>query len=373
LNFSSIQFLNSNHSWGLVGQALIKEFIKKGHNPSLISTNGSDKLPEFFKPYLEYSCNNQKDLFEYLKSKQQNQYQFQLSYTAPINFGANLSRGNKNRFGIWNYETTVLPVGFAKYHNAVDYLLPSSEFSKQIFLDGKIPEEKLKVVPHGVDKNDYINKNKLTLPVKNSFKILLNIAQPHLRKNIKGSLEAYGKAFTKKDNVVLICKVAKPKDQQKFNIDFNETLKIFKKKYPNHAEIFIMDYFIPNMVELYNSIDLVYSLNHAECFYLPGLESFAADKLSMTSRYGGQLDYMNDENSFLVDGNIVNAPLNAQYWDASPKAKWFDPDLNKASEMLKDIYKNHESYLNKFKPNMEQTVEKYSWTNAANQILSLIS
>ena len=49
-----------------------------------------------------------------VSTKLERNYDMQLSYTALKNFGQYFIRGSKNRFGIWNYETTVLPKAFGK-------------------------------------------------------------------------------------------------------------------------------------------------------------------------------------------------------------------------------------------------------------------
>ena len=73
-------------------------------------------------------------------------------------------------------------------------------------MDSGIPESAIKVIPHGIDVADYQKTSTISLSTKKKFRLLANIAQNHRRKNIPGLLEAYGKAFTDKDDVCLILK-----------------------------------------------------------------------------------------------------------------------------------------------------------------------
>ncbi len=112
-------------------------------------------------------------------------------------------------------------------------------------------------------------------------------------------------------------------------------------------------------------------MTHAECFWMPGLEGFAANKIVIAPRYGGQLDYMNDDNSILIDGKEIRADNRMQYWEPSPYAKVFDPDQNQAAEKLKDLITNYDDYLKKFSPNMQEIAHQFTWDNAAKQIIGL--
>lgn len=347
-----------------------------GHQVDLFSTNGTDHFPEDLKPYLKGAVDQEtiitpENIDDLITRKLDATYDMQMSYTAFPNFAKYFIRGDKNRFGIWNYETTKLPTAFGKYWQYVDKVLPSSQFSKKIFTDNGMPADKQVVVPHGIYLNRFENLGKYPLKTKKKYKILANIAQPHLRKNIPGLLRAFGKAFTKKDDVCLVLKVSRKSPQPGFDVPFNDIFARWQKEYPQHAEVEIIDKFITDIETLYNSCDVVYTMAHAECFWMPGLEGFAANKIVVAPRYGGQLDYMNDDNSILIDGRIIRADEKMQYWEPSSYAECFDPDQNQAATKLKDLIANYDDYLKKFSPSMQETVHRLSWDNAAKQIIGL--
>jgi O-antigen biosynthesis alpha-1,2-mannosyltransferase len=368
-------FLGRNHSWSIVAQNISRELIKLGNQVDLFSTNGIEHFPEDLKPYLKgYLTDDppptEVNLREAMR-KLDATYDMQLSYTALRNFGNYFVRGSKNRFGIWNYETTVLPKAFAKYYQFVDKVVPSSNFSKQIFTDNGMPEDKQIVIPHGIHLDRFQNLGKYPLKTKKKYKILVNIAQPHLRKNIPGLLTTWGKAFTKQDDVCLVLKIAKKSPNPAFDVNVKELLKNLSLRYKNHAEIEIVDNFIIDIETLYNSCDVVWTMTHAECFWMPGLEGFAANKIVISPRYGGQLDYMNDNNSILIDGKLIRADHKMQYWEPSPYAAVFDPDTDQAALKLKEVISNYGDYLKSFSPNMQEILPNYSWTKVAQRFVDL--
>jgi glycosyltransferase involved in cell wall biosynthesis len=368
-------FLSKNFSWSIVAQNLSRELIKKGHKVDLFSTNGITHFPEDLKPHLKGYVEEGTSSPALLGSATANlekSYDMQLSYTAIKNFANYFVRGNKNRFGIWNYETTVLPKAFTKYYRCVDKVLPSSQFSKKIFSDNGMPDNHQTVIPHGIYLERFRDLGKYPLRTKKKYKILVNIAQPHIRKNIPNVLKAYGKAFTKNDDVCLVLKVSRKSPQVTTDsVPFNEIYKDFCAEYKNRGEIEIIDHFLDDIEPLYNACDIVFSMSHAECFWMPGLEGFGANKIVIAPRYGGQLDFMNDDNSLLIDGKEIRADIRMQYWEPSPYAKVFAPDVDHAASLLKDAVNNYNDYHSKFSPKMQELVIDYTWERAAQKIINL--
>lgn len=347
-------------SWAIVGQGIGRALIKLGHDVEFVSTDGIQKkyVPD--------------DLTDYVRERPTGGYDCQISYTAMRNFGPYLGHGTKNRFGIWNYDGTVVPRDMIKNYRFCDKMLPSSDFARQIFVNSNIPEDHLVTIPHGINLDEFATDKKWSLKTTKTRKILLNIATPHRRKNLKKTLDTFGQAFTKEDDVCLVVKVnmKKPKDIQ-FFVDFNSVLNKFKRKYRNHAEIEVVQGFIPNLAELYNACDIVFMMSNLECWWLPGTEGFAAGKMVVASRHGGQLHYLNDDNSILIDGQLVRMPKNYQYWSPSVYGEMFEPDIEDGVMKLKMAVDNYDDLMEKYKPNMKKTVEKFTWDNVAQKIMEL--
>lgn len=351
------QFLGTLHSWSIVGQNIARSLIKKNHEVHLISTNGYKYFPDDLKPFVVNDLRKE--------------YDMQISYTAMKNFPAYLGHGVKNRFGIWNYETSVLPKGFAKFYKFTDKIMPSSEFATKIFADNKVPLNYLKTIPHGINVEEYSSKEVYKLKTDKKYKILANIAQPHIRKNIDGLFESFGRAFTKQDDVCLVIKVSvRGKDESKsFDVDFWSIYNKFVKKFKNHAEVEIITDFLPSMVPLYNACNIVYSVTHAECFWLPGLEGLATNNLVIAPNWGGQLEFLNKDNSLLIDGKEVRADKKMQYWADSPYAVTFKPDLDHAASLLQHAIKNYDSLMSQFEVGINYQLNRLTWDNVVDQII----
>lgn len=354
------QFLFQNHSWAIVGWNIARAMLKLGHDITLVPTDVDKKnhMPE--------------DLRQYIKSAEP-PFDCQISYTAMHNFANYLSGGMKNRFGIWAYEYDhALPAGMAKYYLNTDKMLPPSNFCKQVFKNGNIPDHHMVVVPHGINLEDYSNKTKFPLKSDRKYKIGVIIGQPHRRKNLPGMLNAFGQAFNKDDDVSLIIKVSTAnKANHSFDVNFHDIYKEFCKKYPNRAHVEIITDYVADMVELYNACDSVFTMSHCEGFYMPALEIIGAGKLNIAPRHGGQLDFLDDTNSLLIEGKAVRAPREHLYWKASPYAEMFQPSVTHAAEQLKRSYHEYDQLIVKMRPSMKQTAERLTWEAVAKQIESL--
>lgn len=367
------QFLGKNHSWSVCGWGLAKALKNLGHTVHLFSTDGIKNLPKDLKENLVgYVEENQQDkVFGRLPDSN---YDCQISYTCMKNFPYNLSHGNQNRFGIWCYEWSgdnVLPNGFAKHYKSCDFLCAPSQFAKKVFLQSKIPEDNIKVIPHGIDKEQYSKTSTLDLKTKKSFKLFANIAQNHLRKNIPGLLEAYGKAFSNQDDVVLILKASNKNSNNQFEVSLQDCLSSFYKKYPKHAEIKMFTDFIPDMSVLYRSIDATFTMTHTEGFYFPGLEGIASGKLAICPNWGGQLDFLDQENSLLISGKEILANPKSMYWESKPNAVWFEPNIQDATSKLVFAYQNYKQINKKLESSRHEIINLYSWDNIIKKFLTL--
>lgn len=360
-------------SWSICGWGIATAMKQQGHEVHLFSTDGIKHLPSDLK----------ENIIGYCEENQPNKifgrppdpiYDCQISYTAMKNFPVYLCNGRKNRFGIWVFEwagKNILPNGFAKHYKSCDVLCVPSNFGKQVFMDSGIPESSIQVIPHGIDAKNYQETTIIKLPTEKSFKILSNIAQNHLRKNIPGLLEAYGKAFNKEDDVCLILKGKDKPVSSPFEVSIKECLQKFNQQFPNHAEVKIFSEFVEDISSLYRSVDAVYTMTHCEGFYFPGLEGLAAGKVSIAPGWGGQLDFLNHDNALLIDGTEVRASPKSMYWEPKNNAIWFQPNIDHAVEQLRYAYNNYQQLNDALDKQRQKIYDSYGWENVVSQFTGL--
>lgn len=383
--------LSTNHSWSFVAQALAR-VMKRNHSVSLKSTNGLEFFPGDLKHLLlpGYHCHPSmpelafigqdgnevildcQKLPEDIPDKNR-PYDLELAYTILYQIPRRFYPESLCKMVIWNFESSIMPPGWQMYHHGIDYILPSSQYSYDIFLKNGIPAEKMVIVPHGVDK-EIFNPNipPFKLHTQKKVKFLHN-AIPHHRKLHERVLEAYLDAFTGDDDVCLVMKTKflQPAHDKPFEVDVRAILESKLKGRSNPPEIEVVTSFIPDIGSLYTACDAVVSMSACEGYYLPAEESLACGCINICPRHGGQLDFLNDENSLLIDTGEMKAPLSMQYWTDSPNAVVGDPSTKHCSELMRRVYENPEKEKMRISKAAKEAVDKFSWEAAADQIINL--
>jgi len=341
---------------------LLLQFQKQNHKLFLLSTNGKNLL--------------QRELLNRLDRKIATP-DIDICYTLPRNFKSRFKKGSRLKMAIYNYETEFIPKKWVNEIRRIDYALPSSNFSKEVFVNSGWPDKKCVVIPHGINPEDYLIEDKLELHSSRSFKFL-NISIPHYRKNIDVLLDAYYSAFSNEDDVVLVLKTKLEVPNRKlyrFEVDVKKQIMQMQKKHMHRPGglpvVEVIQDRLPSMVPLYNACDVVVSATSTEGFGMPLLEGLAAGNLVIAPRCTGQLDFLNDKNSLLADVKMISAGTKYQYWEPTKGAKTYLPIVDSLSDAMLNAYNNRDDLLSRFKPESDRICKEFTWENAAKKILDL--
>ena len=125
------------------------------------------------------------------------------------------------------------------------------------------------------------------------------------------------------------------------------------------------------MVPLYNSCDCLVSATSAEGFGLPLLEGLAANMVVVAPRATGQLDFLNDSNSLLVDTKVIRAGDKYQYWKPTAGATTHLPDKDHLASQMRAAYSDYSGIRSRISDSAKKTVSKFTWENAAKKIVDI--
>lgn len=242
----------------------------------------------------------------------------------------------------------------------------STTFSSGLWhYKGSLMWEKLKVVHHGVD-------TKLFFPKKrnhDSFRFFANKGLTDIedRGGIQYLIQAYLEEFKLSDNTELVVKVNPAYKITDLNKIVNDLSPKNRKDLPKI--VFITDN-IPfeKMPELYQETDVFVSPTRAEAFNLPCLEAMACGKPVITTNFGGQVEYVNNKNGWVISGELEEVKHDINY----EGCKWLTPYIEELREVLKDAYSNQDKVWEKGN-NALKTAKKMTWNNTADKILEIIA
>lgn len=344
--------LGGHASWSIVMRCIAKE-IHKRESVYLESINGVENIDDALMERMKPCFNADLDL----------------AYTMPENFKKRFLSKSKVKAAIYNYESSLLPQTWRGSHEYVDYILPSSNYCKEVFINSGFPKEKVIVVPHGINHEEFLGEN-LCEDIDSKYFNFLNISIPHFRKNLDKLIESYFLEFCEEDLVCLNIKTSVINPKKYFEINILELVKKIQQKFNKKLpKLNILTKRYDSLYPLYNSSDAFVSATSSEGFGLPMLESMASKTLVVCPNQTGQSDFLNNENSIDIFGSYIPAPREYQYWRPSHGSQVFMPSIDSIRASMRIAYENKNSskvekaYLDS---------KEYTWSNAVDKILELV-
>ena len=279
-------------------------------------------------------------------------------------------------------ETNSVPPRFAEKCNLADELWLPSLHNMQIFEEVKIKPE-LFHMPLGVNTDLYkpmivTEGQKSLFDIKTKGFVFMSLFGWSLRKGTDAMLKAYLQTFTKDDDVTLLIVSRKDGMTAKNKNDEirKEITKYIKRWSPEkHPHIVHIG---DNIAEeklpiLYNMSDCFLTLSRGEGYGLPYMEAGSCEKPVIATRCGGQLDFLTDKNSYLVDiegYDIANQEMqqNSSYYENQPFAVLGETTVNQTKEIMHSIYKDKKEAQEKGKTLRRDLVNAFTWDHFSDRI-----
>jgi len=257
-----------------------------------------------------------------------------------------------------------------------DQLWVHSRWVKKQAIASGIASKKIKVVPHGIDKNVYkTSGKKYALPTNKSFKFIFNGATI-IRKGIDILLKAYEKAFDASDNVCLIIK-DNPKDVFYSGINFKSKILRYTKNKKNPEIIYINNYLSTNnLASLYRACNVGVFPYRAEGFAMPILEAMACGVPSIVPNFGACLDFCSRKTSFLMPVKNIHIPISGNYAintlgfnEKVDEVNFCETEVATLAFFLKKVFHSSRKILYyKSRKGASTACDKFTWENTVKQI-----
>jgi len=127
--------------------------------------------------------------------------------------------------------------------------------------------------------------------------------------------------------------------------------------------------------ELYNhpKIKAHVSFTKGEGYGRPLLEASISQKPVIAPNYSGHIDFLDAEMSTLLPGQITQIHPSAVVQNMLiPESGWFTVDYKKAAEVLEDVYKNYNKYLDGAKRQSYRSRTEFSLDKMGEKLISII-
>lgn len=267
------------------------------------------------------------------------------------------------------FETDRVPDGWLQKMEQLSEIWVPSEFNKKTFSDAGLAEKKIFIVPGTIDVQKY-NPDKVkqnTLKTDQNFQFL-SVFDWSLRKGWDVLIRAYLEEFRADENVSLVLKVYKMlhSHANPYEDIVRIAQKIGKTKFP---QIKIIDHFFTGdeLIQLYADSDCYVMPSRGEGWGRPYMEAMAMGLPTIGTRWSAQVDFMNDENSYLIDVEKLTAvdPSMPIFYNGH---RWADPSIEHLKQLMRTIFDDQEEAKQVGKKAREHIVSHYSQEKVANRM-----
>lgn len=274
-----------------------------------------------------------------------------------------LTDGYRYHIGRTMFETDRLPPGWVPKCNAMDEVWVPSRFNMETFARAGVKASKLRWVPAGVETNRFRpGLSPLEIPGRRKTNFLSIFEWSH-RKGWDVLLKGYIRQFHKDDDVSLTIKTSSRGQDV-----VGDILNLIEGELGNRVEetppIILLEGFIANeqYPSLYASGDAFVLPTRGEGYGRPFLEAMACGKPVIGTRWSGQLDFMTDENSYLIDlESIVPVDQRMDFYFYAGHM-WAEPSAEHLGELMARVVDRPDEAVRRAEQARQDMVSAWEWS-----------
>lgn len=250
----------------------------------------------------------------------------------------------------WAWEFNKLSEEFIDLLSLFDEIWVPSSFCQNIFSSYSFkPVIKIPHLIEAIETDESVSRVEL----QNKFVFLSifdSLSTPE-RKNTNGLIECFLETFNNNPDVVLVLKTV--------NLEINKRLhKELTEKIKNHSSIILINenYTKKELMQLIDSCHCYVSLHRAEGFGLTLAEAMLRKKIVIGTGYSGNLEFMNNRNSFLINYELMTKDKDSGF--IKKGYQYAEPDIEDSKKILKYVHNNYNN-IQEIQKNAKQTIETY--------------
>lgn len=301
-----------------------------------------------------------------LFSKEQGSPKFEIYNNFPKSFPRSyeldsLKAEVKTAYIAW--EESAFPKNLAQEINKnLHGLMVTSDHVKRIMRNSGVS---IPIVNVGEGLNQQlVSSSPYKLKTKKKFKFL-HISSGIPRKGMDILIKAYIEEFKSGEDVSLVIKTYHNEENKIPSL----MTKYNKPGNPEIEVIYDLDLTDGQMAYLYEQSDVVVIPSRAEGFGLPIAEAMLKKKPLITTGYGGQMDFVSEDNAFLLDFDIVKAHSQLNILGST----WAEPSIEDLKTKLRYLYENTEKLeVNEKLESAYLSASNLTWENTVNKIVKFL-
>lgn len=265
--------------------------------------------------------------------------------------GRGFFRGRAN-VGYWWWEVLgALPGWWPRAFRLLDEVFVGSKYVREaIEPSAPIP---VRLVPIPVRPlPSSVPRDRLGLPAGFLFMTVFDYNSTTARKNPQAVVRAYRHAFEAGSGASLVIKSINGDRAPGDRAQLAELTA-------GRPDIHLLEHYMPaeDVDRLLAGADCVVSLHRAEGFGIPLARALRSGIPVLATGYGGNLDYMTEENSFLVAHTSARVPEGTLY---PAGAQWAEPDVEHAASQMRRAFEDPDGARARARRGAAELTENYS-------------
>jgi glycosyltransferase involved in cell wall biosynthesis len=193
------------------------------------------------------------------------------------------------------------------------------------------------------------------------------------RKGWETLLSAWGQAFTVDDPVCLVLKTGSFYREAGYVEGRIQSMlqERFGPALSKLAPVYMLTDLLPteDMPRLYAAADAYVLASRGEGWGRPYMEAQAMGLPTIASRWGGQLEFMDEDTSWLVDGRLIDVPDDAELFNSLYRGhRWFDPDVDDLAAKMREIASDWDAAGERAQPARERLIGRFGPEATANTL-----
>jgi glycosyltransferase involved in cell wall biosynthesis/SAM-dependent methyltransferase len=237
--------------------------------------------------------------------------------------------------GVWWWEVADFPTEFHGAYDVIDEVWVGSRFVRDSI--AAHTTKPVLTMPIGVNIPPAPERSRADLELPEGFLFLFvyDLFSILERKNPLGLIDAFKRAFAPGEGPTLVLKSINGDRQP------GELARV-RNAAAGRDDILVVDRYLSleDKSALMQSCDCYVSLHRSEGFGLTMAEAMGRGKPVIATAYSGNVDFMTEENAYLVPYELAEIPEGC--WPYPAGSQWADPDLDAAAAAMRRVVQDRD-------------------------------
>jgi glycosyltransferase involved in cell wall biosynthesis len=245
-------------------------------------------------------------------------------------------------------ETDRIPPSWVPTCNQMDEVWVPCQFNVESFARSGVVREKLVKIPEGIDIERF-QLDAPPLPIRGRRRFnFLSVFQWSRRKGWDVLVRAFVREFWPEDNIALIIKIGYHSghrlEQLRQQILAELRAAGVARVWPPHLVLHQANLTADELPRLYRTGDAFVLPTRGEGWGRPFMEAMLMGLPCIGTRYSGHLEFMNDDNAYLIDCNEVDVAEPAwQEADIFRGHRWAEPSEIHLRQLMRQVFEDRQT------------------------------